>query len=919
MLARYSPGVLPLSGLAKTGFTGRLFLCSAVACVAVFFWSVKPRMKWPSSSFAPSRESFNEAVLDQVLYRAATISLGDREGAVIMIDPQTGRIRAFINPQLAFEGTYSPGSTIKPFTALAAMRSGLIDGQSRTLCRENYSRDGFHTVCSHAKDLPPFNTAEAIAYSCNYYFGKLGERLNQIVFDDMLSEFGFGQRTGVNGINTERESPGHLHRGEWWAESALGEGNHLQVTPIQLLTAYSALVNGGHLFTPRIAQAKDFVPQLRATLMINDEQRSLIVEGMRGAVRYGTAERAKLHSLPLYIFGKTGTSTQTNGFRTQGWFVGFASAVDDGQNSESLSAPGNLKLAVLVFVKKAHGADAAEIARPIFEAYARKAQRDTETRGRGDTEKKLDANALPIPASPRRPVSASELLDLSPRLRVPVSSSAAAHLRISGSVVRVHLGNENLTRTMSLEDYVLGVVAAEGSTESEPEALKALAVAARTYALKNLGRHAREGYAFCTTTHCQRYRRINSLDAGSQVSSVIVDAVKETMSEVLHDNEGQIVDSYFSASCGGATANISALWGVKAPSYLRGVGDDYCLTMPHRKWTDVISSTNLRRALQSDPRTDVGENLVDVVVTRRDATGRAELITIEGEGQRTVSGWDFKIIVGRALGWNLLKSSRFEIARSGVNFVFRGSGFGHGLGLCQEGAHVMAQRGASYRQILAKYFPTTGVMRDTQTRGSGERETGRLTAASEHFRISYPARERQRGVTNLIATLESARANLIGRVAIAGIPVQLSSLEIFINETTGDFVGRTGQPWWAAAATKGNRIDLQPVELLERRGILETTLRHEVAHAVIDALGRGHTPRWLAEGLALYGAGEGPMVSRYGPRSRVNVEEIERDLTHARTLFEMRAAYAAAYCEVKHLINAEGEARVWQCVAQGRN
>jgi cell division protein FtsI/penicillin-binding protein 2 len=377
MLARYSPGLVPLSGFARTGFTGRLLLCSAAACVAVFFWSVKPQMKWPSSFFAPSRESFNEAALDQVLYRAATTSLGDREGAVIMIDPQTGRIRAFINPQLAFEEAYSPGSTIKPFTALAAMRSGLIDGQSRTLCRENYSRDGFHTVCSHAKDLPPFNTAEAIAYSCNYYFGKLGERLNQIVFDDTLSEFGFGQGTG---LNTERESPGHLLRGEWRAESALGEGNHLQVTPIQLLTAYSALVNGGHLFTPRIAQAKDFVPQLRATLMINDEQRSLIVEGMRGAVRYGTAERAKLHSLPLYIFCKTGTSTQTNGFRTQGWFVGFASAVDDGQNSESLSAPGNLKLAVLVFVKKAHGADAAEIARPIFEAYARKAQRDTETR-----------------------------------------------------------------------------------------------------------------------------------------------------------------------------------------------------------------------------------------------------------------------------------------------------------------------------------------------------------------------------------------------------------------------------------------------------------------------------------------------------------------------------------------------------------
>src|SRR4030095_14971867 len=91
----------------------------------------------------------------------------------------------------------------------------------------------------------------------------------------------------------------------------------------------------------------------------------------------------------------------------------------------------------------------------------------------------------------------------------------------------------------------------------------------------------------------------------------------------------------------------------------------------------------------------------------------------------TVTGWDFKIIVGRVLGWNLLKSSRFEVSRAGSNFVFRGSGFGHGLGLCQEGAHVMAARGASYQRILEKYFPGTtwGREREIGRRGEGEKET----------------------------------------------------------------------------------------------------------------------------------------------------------------------------------------------------
>src|SRR5207244_4307043 len=95
--------------------------------------------------------------------------------------------------------------------------------------------------------------------------------------------------------------------------------------------------------------------------------------------------------------------------------------------------------------------------------------------------------------------------------------------------------------------------------------------------------------------------------------------------------------------------------------------------------------------------------------SKRDETGRAEFITLEGERRKSVRGWDFKIIVGRVLGWNLLKSSRFEVSRAGSNFIFRGSGFGHGLGLCQEGAHVMAARGVLFQRILEKYFPGTSV------------------------------------------------------------------------------------------------------------------------------------------------------------------------------------------------------------------
>lgn len=599
---------------------------------------------------------------NDILQHAATEALGKREGTIIVIDPQTGQILALVNKKLAFDKALASGSTIKPFTALTALRTGLIKEDSTLLCRAPYKHDGFQINCVHEKESAPFDVVHAIANSCNFFFGKLGERLNQQQFISTLLTFGFEEKIG------------RLPRGKWKSKIALGETEDLLVTPYNLINSYIRLIMS---VPPVVARGSLFNHNPAKAFEINPDHRSLLIKGMRGAVEYGTAEKANLDELSLNIFGKTGTASGEGNNRMQGWFVGFAA---DAETKGRVPNPDEIKLAVLVFIKGAHGSDCAQISKQIFTTFA----------------------SLEV-SSPK----SFEVQSLKPKVQSSndQEEQPADSRQQTADIVLVKIVKENSVREISFEDYVLGVLATESSLENELEALKAQAITTRTYAMKHLQRHAKDGYNFCTLTHCQRFETVNLSSANDNMHR----AVEETKGQVLLDSNGETIESYFSASCGGMTANLRDLWGVQSKPYLKTIRDDFCAEMPNSEWIDTIPMEKLSEALRGDKRSNVGKRLNQIRIVKRDSSGRAEMLLISGERQKQLHGWDFKIIVGRALGWNLIKSSRFSVRRVGDNFVFTGSGFGHGLGLCQAGAHVMAQRGFNFQQILSRYFPTTRI------------------------------------------------------------------------------------------------------------------------------------------------------------------------------------------------------------------
>ena len=250
--------------------------------------------------------------------------------------------------------------------------------------------------------------------------------------------------------------------------------------------------------------------------------------------------------------------------------------------------------------------------------------------------------------------------------------------------------------TMPLEEYVSRVVSAEGAAGSGPAALQALAIVVRTFALGNSHRHEREGFDLCDLTHCQVI---------GQRTKASDEAARATSGRVLFYG-GRLATVYYTASCGGYSERPSAVWpGAKGQPYLPAKAEpDGRAESP---WRSDIAAVDLQRALVAAGRR--GRMLRDLVVVGRSSSGRVYGVRIDGFEPPEMTGEEFRLAVGRTLGWQMLKSTLFDVERTSTGYRFRGNGSGHGVGLCVVGSARLAAAGRSASEILARYFPGTEV------------------------------------------------------------------------------------------------------------------------------------------------------------------------------------------------------------------
>jgi stage II sporulation protein D len=245
------------------------------------------------------------------------------------------------------------------------------------------------------------------------------------------------------------------------------------------------------------------------------------------------------------------------------------------------------------------------------------------------------------------------------------------------------LGTLVFINLSDVEKYISGVVMAEGGAGKNLEYFKTQAIIARTYMYKYFDKHSSDKYNVCDNTHCQAFN-------GFSPDTLLNKATLETRGLVILDKDSSLIISAFHSNCGGETSSSDDVW-LSGQPYLKSVVDPYCLTSRNATWRKSYSVNEWISYIRKSGYNGNVEN--------------PSVFNFMQESRLT----DYKTgalkIPLRTIRMDLnLRSTFFSVYAVGDSIILKGRGYGHGVGLCQEGAMEMAARGFNYIQIIDFYY-----------------------------------------------------------------------------------------------------------------------------------------------------------------------------------------------------------------------
>lgn len=301
--------------------------------------------------------------------------------------------------------------------------------------------------------------------------------------------------------------------------------------------------------------------------------------------------------------------------------------------------------------------------------------------------------------------------DLSAKLTADEVSVRGAFLQLNGKrvtdevrVIRRSGGRLDVIVMMPVEHYLAGVIPAEMPLNWPREALKAQAVAARSFALKMASQRRNQSFDLDTTVYDQVHRFEEDLALEPDKKSKLKRIIDETSGKILLDESDRVLKAFYSADCGCSSEDPKYVWG--EVSSFAAVRDPTCEKRKPKTWTLVIPRQELRARLMGALKLPVDGVLSTLHIGARSPSGRVSMVVavVEAEG-KTVSNRLSSQEFRRLVGFNKVRSTDFSLRWLGNELHISGQGVGHGVGLCQYGARTLAQSGSSYEDILRTYYP----------------------------------------------------------------------------------------------------------------------------------------------------------------------------------------------------------------------